>query len=132
MPEMRNLRSRPVIRISLSSDGLGEASPNGAQAPGIAESQRGQVHNHRSAVTVYDTADVADRRLGADDIQLAAEIHDDLTSRPNPVAEDKQRRFLQNVVCHRDCLLSDKRCLMGQFGARGCEQGFSEGDLALV
>jgi hypothetical protein len=63
---------------------------------------------------------------------VQAEIHDDLTSRPDPVAQDKQRGFLQNVVCHRDCLLSDAGCLTGQFGVRGREQGFSEGDLAVV
>jgi hypothetical protein len=27
------------------------------------------------------------------------------------MAQVKQRGFLQIVLCHRDCLLSDKRCL---------------------
>jgi hypothetical protein len=52
-------------------------------------------------------------RFGAEDIQLAAQIHDNLTSRPDPMAQVKQHGFLQIVLCHLDCLLSDKRCLIG-------------------
>jgi hypothetical protein len=65
---VRNLRSKPVIRMILTRDRLGETSRNGparllrvtghaqqgAQAAGIAETQRGQVHHHRSAVAIDD------------------------------------------------------------------------------
>ena len=67
----------------LTSEGLGEVSRNvqpacllriashphqGAQAPGIAESHHRRVHYYRPGATAYDSPDITDRHLGADDI----------------------------------------------------------------
>jgi hypothetical protein len=69
----------------------------GAQALGIAKFQPGQVHNHWPVVIIDDVRDVADCYFGGGDIQLAADIRDDLASGQNPVAQ-RNRRSLMLVV----------------------------------
>ena len=99
----RNLRSRPVIRMILTTDGLGETSRNGQPRPlrvtghpdqgtqtlGIAETQRGQVHNDRPMVAIDDAADVSDSHFGGGEIQLAADGRDGLAGRQDPVTQLK-------------------------------------------
>jgi hypothetical protein len=59
----------------------------GAQAPGVAETQCGEVYGHRPAVTVDDLPEVPDGQAGGGDIQLAADVHDGLASWPDPVTQ---------------------------------------------
>lgn len=71
----------------------------GRQAAGIAEGQRGQVHNHRPVAVIDDIPDIADSLLGAGDVQLAVEVHDNLVSIPDPVTQLKRRRSPWIALC---------------------------------
>src|SRR5215471_19661308 len=71
------------------------------QALGVAESKRGQVHNHRPAEAIDDIPDVADGGLSADDVKLAAEAHNGLASGDDPVAQ-LQRRGSFQIILRRD------------------------------
>jgi len=59
----------------------------GGQAPGIAESQSGQVHRHRPGMPVDDIPDVVNGQFGTEDIQVAAKVHDGLSSGAEAVAQ---------------------------------------------
>jgi hypothetical protein len=79
----------------------------GGQAPGIAESQGGQVHRYRPGVPVDDVPDVVDGYFGAEDVQFAAKVHDDLARGADPVAQLHRRGSLRIVACRRDYFLND-------------------------
>lgn len=111
----RSLRSRPVIRMILTSDGPGEVSRNGQPAcskqpairrkaprpPASQKPSAARSTGHRPAVTVDDLPEVPDGQAGGD-IQLAADVHDGLASRPDPVTQlERTGSVLLQSAAHR-------------------------------
>jgi len=95
----------------------------GARAPRVTESKRSQIHDHGPGAAIYDIPDVADRDVAADDIQLAAQIYDNLATSTEPVAQSRRRRFLHILFCpHRT---SSRTGLPDQAARRaaGCPPG---------
>jgi hypothetical protein len=93
------------------------------QTLGIAETQRGQVHNHRPVVAIDDAADVPDSHFRSGEIQLAADARDGLAGWQDPVAQLKL--FLPACVSHtsehhgrlsaRDHPLPGRPCAPGEW-----------------